>query len=179
MTTPTRATVTRTGSGSRGATIVVGLAMAAASALAAQPASAASCENLTAQKLPNATVTLAQTVEAGKFVAPGNGEGNAALKSLPAFCRVALTLTPSSDSDIKMELWLPAANWNGKLQVVGNGGWAGSISYGAMGEALKRGYATSSTDTGHVGDTASGLLGHPEKLTDFAYRAVHEVTLRS
>ena len=58
------------------------------------------------------------------------------------------TLTPSSDSDIKIEVWLPASGWNLKFQAVGNGGWAGVISYGAMAEALHDGYATSSTDTG-------------------------------
>ena len=68
---------------------------------------------------------------------------------LPAFCRVAATLTPSADSDIKIEVWLPAVAWNGKFQAVGNGGWA--ISYGALASALQEGYATASTDTGHVG----------------------------
>jgi feruloyl esterase len=96
----------------------------------------------------------------------------------PAFCRVAATLTPTPDSDIKIEVWLPAA-WNGKFQAVGYGGWLGSISYTAMAEAVAAGYATASTDTGHVGNTAAFALGHPEKLTDFAYRAVHEMTARA
>ena len=80
---------------------------------------------------------------------------------------------------------MPLPNWNGKFQGVGNGGLAGFIPYAAgnggiergMAEALNRGYATISTDTGHVGDTAAPFLGHPEKLVDFAYRAVHEMTI--
>jgi feruloyl esterase len=90
---------------------------------------------------------------------------------------VQATLTPSADSDIKIEVWLPASGWNGKFQAVGNGGWAGTISYGPLGAAVRRGYAAASTDTGHVGGSASFALGHPEKLTDFAYRAVHETTV--
>ena len=101
------------------------------------------------------------------------------MADLPAFCRVAATLTPSSDSDIKIEVWLPAANWNGKFQAVGNGAWNGAIGYAAMADALRRGYATSSTDTGHVGGSASFALGHPEKLIDFAYRSEHEMTVKA
>ena len=69
------------------------------------------------------------------------------------------------------------AAWNGKYQAVGNGGWGGSINTMDMGAALQRGYATSSTDTGHTGGRASFAPGHPEKLIDFGYRAVHEMTV--
>jgi feruloyl esterase len=95
------------------------------------------------------------------------------------FCRVAATLKPSSDSDIKIEVWMPAANWNGKYQAVGNGAFNGTIAYPAMMTALSRGYATSSTDTGHVGGSASFGLGHPEKVVDFGWRAVHEMAVAS
>jgi feruloyl esterase len=88
-------------------------------------------------------------------------------------------LTPSADSDIKIEVWLPTTDWNGKFQAVGNGGWAGTISYGALASALQEGYATASTDTGHAGANASFAIGHPEKVIDFAYRAVHEMALKS
>ena len=81
-------------------------------------------------------------------------------QSLPEFCRVAATLTPSSDSDIKVEVWLPAG-WNRKFQAVGNGGWAGTISYSAMAEAIKLGYATASTDTGHSTAGGAFVLGIP------------------
>ena len=110
----------------------------------AMPGVAATCESLASLSLPDTTITTAQSVPAGGFSLPGgNAQGNAALQNLPAFCRVAATLKPSSDSDIRVEVWLPAAGWNGKFQGVGNGGWAGSISYGALGQALRRGYATS------------------------------------
>ena len=95
-------------------------------------------------------------------------------------CRVAATLTPSSDSDIKIEVWLPdPVRCNGKFLAVGNGGWAGVISYGGLASGVGDGYATAATDTGHVGNTAAFAMGHPEKLTDMAHRAVHEMTVQA
>lgn len=140
-------------------------------------AHAASCEEMTSLNLPNVKVTMAQQVAAGAFTPGGGGPGGRGFATLPAFCRVAATLTPSSDSDIKIEVWLPVSGWNGKFQAVGNGAWQGSIGYAAMAEALRRGYATTSTDTGHVGGSASFGLGHPEKVIDFAYRSEHEMTV--
>jgi feruloyl esterase len=146
-------------------------------------AHAATCESLKSLSLENSAVNSAETVAAGQFSLPATGRGaaqqNAAFKQLPAFCRVAATLKPSSDSDIKIEVWLPVSGWNGKYQAVGNGGWAGVISYPAMADALGRGYATSSTDTGHVGGSGSFALGHQEKLIDFGYRSEHEMTVKS
>ena len=141
---------------------------------------AGSCEGLASLTLPNATITLARAVEAGAAV-PSTPASGAAPRGavVRAFCRVAATLRPSSDSDIKIELWMPAANWNGKFQAVGNGAFNGTINYAAMMTALGRGYATSSTDTGHVGGGASFALGHPEKVIDFGWRAVHEMTVTS
>jgi feruloyl esterase len=137
------------------------------------------CEGLSSLSLPDATITAVHTVAAGAFTPPtaaGNGGG---FKNLPSFCRVAATLRPSADSDIKIEVWLPVSGWNGKFQAVGNGGWAGTISYPAMSRALEHGYATSSTDTGHAGASAAFALGHPEKLTDYAYRSEHEMTVKA
>jgi feruloyl esterase len=138
-------------------------------------ADAASCDAMAGLALPNTTITSAVDVPPGAFTSPGPGGGG--YETLPAFCRVAATLTPSPDSDIKIEVWLPAAGWNGKFQAVGNGGWTGSIPYRALAGAVASGYATAGTDTGHVGNTASFALGHPEKLVDFGYRAVHEMTV--
>lgn len=142
---------------------------------------ARSCESVASSALPHATVTLATVVDAGAFPAPpGRGpNAGAVYKALPAFCRVAATLKPTSDSDIKIEVWMPAAGWNGKLQSVGNGAWAGSISYPAMATALSAGYAAASTDTGHEGNSPNFITGHPEKVIDFAYRSVHEMTVAS
>jgi feruloyl esterase len=146
------------------------------------------CENLASLTLPHAKIESAQVVAAGTFVAPvslaaqndgrgrGAGEARNPYANVPAFCRVQATLTPTSDSDIKAEVWLPASNWNGKYQAVGGGGWAGAVSYAAMAAAVRGGYATASTDTGHVGGNANFALGHPEKLVDFGYRAIHETT---
>jgi len=139
-----------------------------------------SCEALASLALPQTTITAVKPVAAGGFVPPGaGGRGTEAMKDLPAFCRIAATLTPTSDSDIKVEVWLPASGWNGKFLAVGNGGWAGSISYAAMADALRHGYATSSTDTGHSTPGASFALGHPEKLIDYAWRSEHEMTVKA
>jgi feruloyl esterase len=151
-------------------------------------AAPSSCDALAKLALPGTAITLAQSIPAGEFTLPGDlrpdqlnapGVTPAAgvLKELPSFCRVAATLKPTPDSDIRVEIWMPEAKWNGKYQAVGNGGWAGSITYANMAEALLEGYATSSTDTGHIGGGGSFALGHPEKLIDFAWRSEHEMTL--
>ena len=145
-------------------------------------ASAAGCESLKDLKLADTTITLAQSIEAGKFVvaaAGGRGGGGAnPYADLPAFCRVTATVKPSSDSDIKIEVWLPATGWNGKFQGIGNGAWQGSITVADLATGLRRGYAIAGTDTGHEGGSASFALGHPEKVIDFGYRAVHEMTVK-
>src|SRR5215469_4617991 len=86
--------------------------------------SASSCESLSSLALPNTSIALAQIVPAGKFALPGTGPATPQFSELRAFCRVVATLTPSSDSHIKIEVWLPIADWNGKFEAVGNGGWA-------------------------------------------------------
>ena len=171
------------------------LALALVGVAFASPALADTpCADLKSLKLANTTITMAEPVPAGPFVQPGRaggppptatapaGRGGAPAAPplmLPAHCRVAATLAPSSDSDIKIEVWLPSDGWNGKYQAVGNGGWAGVISYPAMANALREGYATSSTDTGHVGGTSAPLIGHPEKVIDYSHRAVHEMVVTS
>ena len=118
--------------------------------------SAATCDSLGALPLSNGKVTAATLVAPGAFVPPGqSGPGTPAFRTLPEFCRITASLTPTADSDIRIEVWLPAAGWNGKFQAVGNGGWAGVIPYPALAAALAAGYATTATDTGHVGNTAA------------------------
>ncbi len=149
-------------------------------ALSASVGAAASCPDLASAQLEHARIDSAALEAPGQFVPPGGmGSGPSVYSNLPEFCRVTATLTPSPDSNIKIEVWMPTENWNGKYQAVGNGGWAGSISYTAMAEALERGYATSSTDTGHVGGRGQFALGHPEKLVDYAERSVHQMALKS
>jgi len=140
------------------------------------------CERLTSLSLPNTTITAAESIPAGPYLPVGLPATAAQYSKiqLPAYCRVAAVLTPSSDSHIEIELWMPArASWNGKYQAVGGGGWVGSLNFGGMRNALQQGYATSSTDTGHKGPNAAFAVGHPEKVIDFAYRAVHEMTVES
>jgi feruloyl esterase len=140
------------------------------------------CERLKSLSLPNTTITAAESAPAGPYLPAGlpPDASQQPRVQLPAHCRVSAVLTPTSDSHIEMELWLPAASgWNRKYLAVGGGGWVGSFNYGGMLNALQQGYATSSTDTGHKGFDASFALGHPEKVVDFAYRAVHEMTVQS
>ena len=140
-------------------------------ALHAQP-----CERLSQLASSTVSITLAKVVDAGNLTPAGSTN---ALPNLPPFCRVAAVLKPTPDSDIHIEVWLPMAQWNGKFLAVGSGGWGGSLSYGEMADALRRGYATSATDDGHTGPSASFAVGHPEKLIDFAYRAEHEMTVEA
>jgi len=142
-------------------------------------AMAAPCESLMSLSNPERTVTMAQTVAPGEFRPPTGRAGapNATnpFEKLPSFCRVSATLKPSPRSDIKIEIWLPASGWNGKLEVVGNGAFAGTISYPAMATALAAGYAAASTDTGHTGPSSNTFVNQ-DVLVDFAHRAIHETT---
>lgn len=132
---------------------------------------AGSCESLGSAALPNTTVTTAESVPAGSFMPPYGSP----LQNLPAFCRITGIIKPSTDSYIRFEVWLPASGWNEKFLGVGNGGFAGSISYTSLADDLRRGYATAATDTGHEGEAsdASWAYKHPEKVIDFGYRALH------
>ncbi len=145
----------------------------------APSALAGTCDGLAGLKLPDTTITKAESVGAGEFTAANLPPAQQVpFKRLPEFCRVAAQIKPTSDSDIKIEVWLPAERWNGKFMGVGNGGWSGAIVYGSLAMALNHGYATASTNTGHDGADATFALGHPEKLADFGYRAVHEMTVK-
>lgn len=143
-----------------------------------------SCAGLSQElKLPHTTITLVAEVPAGAFRPAGAGGGPggppANYGALPAFCRVAGTIQPTADSDIRFEVWMPLSGWNGKFVGGGNGVWAGSIAYGDMVAPLARGYATAASDVGHQGSPMDGTFfaGHPQKLTDFGHRAVHETAL--
>jgi feruloyl esterase len=155
------------------------VALAGAASMASRSADAiAPCASIAALILPSGSITRAEDVNAGAFAPPVQITA-AALRSLPAFCRITATLRPSTDSEIRIETWLPASAWNGKFQAVGNGAFSGSMNYAALATAVTRGYAAGSTDTGHSGGSASFGLDHPEKVTDFGWRAVHEMTVAS
>jgi len=152
--------------------------------LLATPALAATCESLAGAKLANASIQSAQTVAAGDFTppqAPPLGAPPADYKKLPAFCRVQGVLEPSSDSHIEFEVWLPASGWNGRYVGLGNGGFAGATDYAGLAGAVAQGYAASDSDAGHkaIAIDARWALGHPEKVADFGYRAVHETAVKA
>jgi feruloyl esterase len=194
---------------------VLALALAPAAAYAqTAPRTSDACQRLASLSLPNATITLAEVVNAGAFAPPSNpagrgGGGSSALAgtlgpvpdvpgrvtantaglglgynggrgvppftALPAFCRVAATLKPSPSSDIHMEMWMPIAGWNGHFRGTSPNGLGGVINYNAMGVGLTDGFAVASTDTGHQGG-ATAWMQVPDKVTDFAGRAMHETT---
>jgi len=148
-------------------------------------AQAAPCDALRGVQLANSTIVAVTLVDSGKAVPPAGrppaAEFSRSIRALPAFCRVEVAARPSTDSHIGIEVWLPVAGWNKRYIGVGNGSFGGSINYPRLAEALRGGYATSSTDTGHRGaptDT-TWATGHPEKQADFDYRAIHETVQAS
>jgi hypothetical protein len=141
------------------------------------------CESLAQLSLPGTTVTAAQAVPAGEFTPPvaGPGPGGGRLPGLPAFCRVALTVSPQ----IHIEIWLPQDSWNGSYRGEGGGGYAGQVSYGGLAEGIRRGYATASTDTGHPASAGGsfalnqdGTLNE-QLIGDFAERSLHELATKA
>ena len=163
----------------RGSTLAAtSLLLAACASSVAQDA----CEKLGQATIPGASIILAKTIAAGTFAGPptegGGRDLTAPYKNVPAFCRVVALATPSADSSIRIEVWMPASGWNGKLQGIGNGGFAGMIDFPGLGTAVSKGYAATGTDTGHSGSPidAGWALGHPEKVADFGHRGIHEMT---
>jgi feruloyl esterase len=154
------------------AALVVAVAIPEAPALAAT-----ACADLANVKLPDTRITAAERVAAGKFTVPGptQGPGAAPPLDVPALCRVTGVIAPA----IKFEVWLPEGSaWNGRFQMVGGGGLAGIISYPAMAEAVRRGYASTSTDTGHE-STDSAWLYDRQRVIDYGSRAIHETTVKA
>jgi acetyl esterase/lipase len=137
------------------------------------------CEALKNEQLPDTTITVAQAVAAGPF----KSAFMFAAAQVPAHCRVAGRISPEPGSDIEFEVWMPLSDWNGRLYGSGNGGFGGAISYspGPV-EAVQHGAAGVSTDTGHsasspsAAEDGSWAQGHPERLKDYGYRAVHLAT---
>ena len=158
---------------SKRASLLAGLSLAAA----CPTASAATCESLLTARLHNVTITGAESIPAGTYQPPGSAF---AFPDLPAFCRVTATVTPVPDSSIGIEVWLPEPDWNGRYQQVGNHGYGTGIYWSEMAPQLRRGFATGATDDGHPGSPAAPFasgwaIGHPAKIDDFAYRAVHDL----
>ena len=105
-------------------------------------------------------------------------------RRFPQFCRVEGLITPTTESRIHFEVWLPTTGWNRKYMGIGNGGSGGFITYAAgnarsLADALHEGFAAASTDTGHNGDDDdfSFARGHREQRIDYHYRAIHETAV--
>jgi feruloyl esterase len=179
------------------------MGLGACVAIASTPAMATPCTNLQSLQLPDTTINSAADNTTGVFVVPGSNPPSA-ITGLPAFCRVTATLTPTSDSSIKIEVWLPESGWNGRFLGTGGGGFQGIINYAELANGLKAGFSATNSDLGTgssgcsplycgsdgnmgnplaiaFGDPASpstGLFGHPERIKDFGYRAIHLMTVR-
>lgn len=147
----------------------------------AQLSAPAACSNVAKITAKNVSVESATLVSAGAFTAPGANVGPRAARNFadaPEFCRVIAHSRPTADSDIVIEVWLPTSNWNGRLQGIGTGGFAGVIPYPAMAESITRGYVAAATDTGHKGGgDPKWALGHQEKIVDYGHRGIHEMTV--
>jgi hypothetical protein len=150
----------------------------AAAAGQAIPSAASRCGGLVSVKLDGATVSAATLVPAATALADVKLKAQR-VHDLTAFCRVTITDRPSPDSDIRTEVWLPASGWNGRYEGHGNGGFAGDIYYDLLAASVTEGYATAGTDTGHSGMTGDFALGHPEKVKDFGWRAIHDMTVEA
>jgi hypothetical protein len=140
------------------------------------------CADLMDLRLPYTTITSAAVAPEGPIPQPAIF-GNAQPTVAPERCEVQAVTRPTKDSEIRIELWLPVSGWNGKYLQIGNGGWAGSINRTGLIAPLRRGYAVAATDNGHVSEGlvpgAAWAIGHPEKLIDFGYRAVHETRVQA
>jgi len=169
-------------------------------AIAGTPAMATPCTNLGSLQLQHTTINSATDITSGVFVPPGSTP----ITGLPPFCRVTATVTPSSDSSIKIEMWLPESGWNGRFLGTGGGGFQGVINYAELSAGLSSRFASINTDLGTgvsqcnplfcgsngnqgnalaaaFGDPvapSTGLFGHPERIKDFGYRAIHLMTVR-
>jgi feruloyl esterase len=134
------------------------------------------CEDLTRLNLPRIAIRSATLVQSGPFRLP-NARPDATSFNVPEFCRIIAVVRPELD----FEIWLPE-KWNRKYEAVGNGGLAGTFPFNAMVDPLERGYAISSTNTGHVnasGGDATWALGHMDRVINYGQRGVHEMALAS
>jgi feruloyl esterase len=135
------------------------------------------CADIKKLSFDSAKIVESTPVEAGALVLE-HSDDDSIFKKLPAFCRVVAIARPSADSNIRIEVWLPLKDWNGKFIGQGIGGYAGSISYHGLAVAVRGGFASGGTDTGHTGGATDSTwaLGHPEKVIDFGWRGVHVMT---
>ncbi|HEY2403020.1 MAG TPA: tannase/feruloyl esterase family alpha/beta hydrolase [Steroidobacteraceae bacterium] len=149
------------------------LALALYALLASGSTLASECSDLVGRTLDHATVKTAEVINWGTFTAPTGTHKS--YSGLPAFCRITGVSTPVAGSEIGFEVWLPAAkSWTRRLHMVGNGAYSSNIYYAQLVARLRAGDVGVATDTGHQGGELTFAIGHPERIVDFAHRAVHE-----
>jgi hypothetical protein len=160
-------------------TAVLTAAMASSSASAqGTPPPEARCAalsqtSLAGAKVASAVVNPEKTAMADAKLRPYT------VRVMPSFCRVKVIDKPSADSEIDTEIWLPLTDWDGRIRGIGNGGFAGEIDYESMAAGVKQGAVAVATDTGHIGGGPAFALGHPEKVKDFGWRAIHDMTVQA
>ena len=156
--------------------IAIYASLIAISAGSAAAEAATTCESLASVAIPFSNVTVAQSVPAGTFTPPIGP----AIPNLPAFCRVAVTIKPTADSNINVEVWMPVAAWNNRYEGTGGGGYTGAINYTSLATGIQQGYVVANTDMGTIPATVldgTPLVGHPERWLDFGSRSTHEMTV--
>jgi feruloyl esterase len=165
--------------------VVVRQSLTAASALligciacdAAAAGTPTSCTSLTAFAYPSTTINSATLMPGGPYAAPD--AWHLVFTNLPPYCMVSATISPTSDSSIGVQVWMPTQRYNGRYLGTGNGGYAGGFFQSELADGINRGFATANTDmgaTGAAGVNGDALVGHPEKWKDFGWRATHLMT---
>lgn len=151
-----------------GAALVLSIG-SSVSAAAGPHRPARSCESLASVELPHTTVVSATSVPA--------------TTSVPGHCAVQLVVTnPPANDQIRVGVWLPTENWNGRFQGTGGGGFSGGSPTAAPAAVLRSGYAAAATDAGHTGGSGSFAL-NPDRtlnwqlIADFGYLGIHEMTV--
>ncbi|MCX8657102.1 tannase/feruloyl esterase family alpha/beta hydrolase [Gilliamella sp. B2840] len=147
--------------------------------------SAVHCQSLRNLELEGAKVVNTELIEehfipSSKLADTLRGAKTKEFFDLPEICRVELMIEPA----INVEIWLPS-QWNHRLQSIGGGGYAGFIPFDKLAVAAKHGYVAAATDTGHEGSLFDGKFVFKEgklqvdSIADFAYRSVHEMTIKT
>ena len=143
--------------------------LAAIAGISCAAHAASDCAGLTAVKPEGTTITSSSVVSTASI--------GGSIVGVP-FCRVEGIARPSSDSEIKFEVWLPSARdkWTGRMKVNGTGGFAGGVPYPRMAQDIGDGFITAGSNMGHEGgESPNWTVGHPEKVKDWGLRAHYSV----
>ncbi|KAH9943685.1 feruloyl esterase-like protein [Amylocystis lapponica] len=136
------------------------------------------CSSFALDNSSDATVTGTTYFPANALVNITNEYSSIDTDTLPAFCRVELTITTNTtaNSSCKTEVWLPD-DWNGRFLAVGNGGFGGGATVAELGYiAVNQSFARVSTDTSHTSAANVGDWAGPRNdnaIVDWAWRALH------